>query len=66
MEIGILDADIKHCNDLCSLVKGLNSPAIPIYTLENLSKYLKKNIRKAIILNIDTPGLGNKDIKNLS
>jgi DNA-binding NtrC family response regulator len=66
MEIGILDANIEYCNDLCSLVKELDYSAIPIHTLENLSKYLKKNIRKAVILNIDTMGLSNRDIRDLS
>ncbi len=66
IEIGILDANMKFCNDLCSLVKNLNYPVTPIYTLEDLSKYLKNSICKAIILNIDTMGLSNIDIRDMS
>ncbi|MCF6246970.1 MAG: hypothetical protein L3J69_06365 [Desulfobacula sp.] len=66
MEIGILDSNTKNCNALCSLVKNLEYNAIPIHTLEKLLQYLKKNSRKAIILNIDTIGINNKVIKEIS
>jgi len=66
MKIGILDANKEYCNNLCSLVKDLHYHATPIHSLENLLQYLKKSNRKAIILNIDTMGLSNRDIRDLS
>ncbi len=66
MEIGILDANIKYCNDLCSILNDLDFQARPIHTLENLSAYLKEDSLHAVIINIDTMNLNNTDIKNLS
>ncbi len=66
MEIGILDSNAEQCKGLCSILEDLNYISIPIDSLENLAIYLKEKKCKAIILNIDTMGLSNKDIRDLS
>ena len=66
MEIGILDADINHCRDLCALVKKLEFAAVPIHTIERLSEYLSRFDQTAVIMNIDTMAIKNRDIRNLA
>jgi DNA-binding NtrC family response regulator len=63
--VAVVDADKRHCQELCALVKQASFPVAPLYSLEDLHKHLRKEQVEVLIVDLDTLPVGNNFFKTL-
>ncbi len=66
MEIVVLDAHRKQCQELCSMIEKRHYHAIPMNSLLKMENYIKGNTCTAVIMDIDTVSVDNRTIRELT
>ena len=64
--VTILDADQKHCADLCCQLAERRFHGAPIHSLPDLKRHLLSSDCKTVIIDIDTVSVDNYSIKELT
>jgi DNA-binding NtrC family response regulator len=64
--IAVLDADLKECRRLCSLLEKSQYPTIPMHSIQYLEANLKQINCLAVFLDIDTISVDNRTIRDLT
>jgi DNA-binding NtrC family response regulator len=65
MEILVFDADDKQCREVCSMLEELDYRAIPMYTFQDLKKYMETSPCRIIILDLDNLPVDKKVFRKL-
>ncbi len=65
-KIVVLDEDEKQCRSFCAALEAQDYQAVPIHTLSDLEKCLKKLNCLIIIIDLDTVVVDNRIIRELT
>jgi len=62
----VLDADQDQCRRLCTLLEKDQYASIPIHSIQYLEAILEQSNNPAVILDIDTVPVDNRNIRDLA
>ncbi len=62
----VADANKTYCRALCAMLEVRHYRATPVYSFQDLERYLQKNICLAAVLNINTLSIDNRIIRELT
>ena len=65
LRVAVVDTDEQHCRELCTLLEQSSIPVAPLYSLENLHEYLRKEQVRVLIVDLDTLPVDNNFFRNL-
>lgn len=65
LRVAVADADVQHCLGLCALLEQANIPVAPVYSLEDLPEYLKREQVAVLIVDLDNLPVDNKFFRSL-
>ncbi len=65
LKAAVVDADERHCQELCALLEQAGIPVAPLYSLEDLHKHLGKEQVELLIVDLDTLPVDNNFFKTL-
>ncbi|MDP3183446.1 MAG: hypothetical protein Q8M54_11605 [Desulfobaccales bacterium] len=61
----VIDADKTQCQDVCAWLKQFNYPAAPLYSLDDLKEYLRRDPIKVVLVDLDTVAVDNNFFRAL-
>lgn len=65
-EIVVLDADKKHCLELCAMLVDWNYHVTPLHSIQNLEILIQESTCQAVIVDLDTVSIDNRITRELT